>query len=198
MNMKQPKLAIVTGSTRPGRNAEAVAHWVAGVANLRGDAKFELIDIADYKLPLLDEPLSAMASARMGVDYAHQHTKTWSETISRFDGYVLVTPEYNFGVPAALKNALDYLHPEWNNKAAGFVGYGTNGGARATAQLRQIMAELQVATVVPEVGLSLLDDFEHYSVFKPSKAHLPRLELMLDQLIAWSTALKPLREAHHD
>ena len=196
--MNIPNLAIITGSTRPGRNAEAVAHWVAGIARQRSDANFELIDIADYNLPLLDEPLSAVASARMGADYTHQHTRVWSDTITRFDGYVLVTPEYNFGVPAALKNALDYLHPEWNNKAAGFVGYGTNGGARATAQLRQIMAELQVATVVPEVGLSLLDDFEHYTVFKPSDAHLPRLQSMLHQLVAWSAALKPLRDMSHD
>lgn len=196
--MNIPNLAIVTGSTRPGRNAEAVARWVAGIAGQRSDAKFELIDIADYNLPLLDEPLSAVAAARMGADYTHQHTKIWSETISRFDGFMLVTPEYNFGAPAALKNALDYLHPEWNNNAAGFVGYGTNGGARATAQLRQVMGELQVATIVPEVGLSLLDDFENYTVFKPSDAHPPRLRSMLDQLIAWSAALTPLREVRHD
>ncbi|WP_068082667.1 NADPH-dependent FMN reductase [Polycladidibacter stylochi] len=196
--MKHPKLAIVTGSTRPGRNAEAVAQWVAGIAKLRRDAQFELIDIADYNLPLLDEPLSALASARMGTGYTKQHTKAWSQTIARFDGYVLVTPEYNFGVPAALKNALDFLHPEWNNKAAGFVGYGTNGGARATAQLRQIMAELQVATTVPEVGLSLLEDFENYTIFKPSDAHLPRLEAMLNQLITWSRAFMHLREVRHD
>ncbi|MBL4857652.1 MAG: NAD(P)H-dependent oxidoreductase, partial [Erythrobacter sp.] len=125
MNQAHPAIGIIVGSTRPGRNALEVAQWATGVAAARTDATFEMIDIADFDLPLLDEPFSALASARMGMEYTQPHTKRWSETISLFDGYVLIAPEYNFGIPAALKNALDYLHPEWNDKAAGFISYGS-------------------------------------------------------------------------
>ena len=195
--MPNPNIAIITGSTRPGRNVEAVAHWVTNIAQTRSDARFTLIDIADFALPLLDEPLSAVASARMGRDYVQQHSKAWSKTVSGFDGFVFVTPEYNFGIPAALKNALDYLHPEWNNKAAGFVSYGTNGGVRATAQLRQVLAELQIATVTPEVNLSLFTDFTNYTDFTPAESHEMPLSMMLDQLILWTNALIPARKAVH-
>jgi NAD(P)H-dependent FMN reductase len=189
-----PNLAIIMGSTRPGLNAEAVAHWVAEIAEDQKDARFELIDIAEFNLPLLDEPFSAIASTRMGIEYANPHTRAWSETISSFDGYIFVTPEYNFGIPAALKNALDYLHPEWNNKAAGFVSYGMNGGARATAQLRQVLAELQVASVTPEVSLSLYSDFEGFTSFKPANTHLAQVHAMLNQLVSWARALMSVRD----
>lgn len=195
MSQPRPKIGIIIGSTRPGRNAEAVGQWTAEIAASREDAVFELIDIADHGLPLLDEPLSALASARMGQTYNQSHTKIWSEVISQLDGFVFVTPEYNFGVPASLKNALDYLHPEWNDKAAGFVSYGSNGGVRSTAQLRQVLAELKVATVVPEVNLSLYTDFEKYTVFKPAEIHMQSVHAMLDQLVAWSVALMPVRGA---
>lgn len=197
MHQKHPTIGIIIGSTRPGRNAQAVAQWATEIATSRSDAAFELIDIADYDLPLLDEQLSALASARMGLDYVQPHTRTWSETISRFDGYVLIAPEYNFGIPAALKNALDYLHPEWNDKAAGFISYGSNGGVRSTAQLRLVMAELKVATVVPEVNLSLYTDFENYTEFTPAKIHTQQVHAMLDQLVAWSSALMPVRGSAH-
>lgn len=192
-----PNIGIITGSTRPGRNAKAVERWAAEVAAPRTDAQFTLIDIADFDLPLLNEPLSALASARMGLDYAQPRTKVWSETISRLDGFVLVTPEYNFGMPATLKNAIDYLNPEWNDKAAGFISYGSNGGVRSTAQLRQVMAELSVATVAPEVNMSLYTDFENYSAFTPAEIHTQQVHAMLDQLVAWSSALMPLRADQH-
>lgn len=193
MHDRHPAIGIITGSTRPGRNAQAVARWAAGIAATRDDAVFEPIDIADLGLPLLDEPLSALASARMGLDYEQPHTRRWSETVSRLDGYVLITPEYNFGIPAALKNALDYLHREWNDKAAGFISYGSNGGARSTAQLRLDLAELKVATVVPEVNLSLQTDFENYTVFNPAEIHTRQVHAMLDQLLMWSAALMAVR-----
>lgn len=195
--MQNPNIAIITGSTRPGRNVEAVAIWVTNIAQKRSDARFELIDIADYNLPLLDEPLSAVASERMGRAYVQPHSNAWSKTISQFDGFIFVTPEYNFGIPAALKNALDYLHPEWNNKAAGFVSYGTNGGVRATAQLRQVLAELQIATVTPEVNLSLYTDFTNYTEFTPAESHEVPMIIMLDQLISWTNALMPIRKSDH-
>jgi len=144
------KIAIVTGSTRPGRNNEAVANWVYRIAKERTDAEFELVDIASYNLPLFDEPMSPMFG-----QYSHEHTKAWSDKIASFDAFVFVTPEYNHSTSGALKNAIDYLYREWNNKAAGFVSYGGAGGARAVEHLRLIMAELMVATVRAQVLLPL-------------------------------------------
>src|SRR5512134_1346895 len=155
------KIAVITGSTRPGRNNEAVARWVYELARKRSDAEFELVDIKDYHLPLLDEP----APASLG-QYSRPHTKAWAAKIASFDAYVFVTPEYNHGIPGALKNAIDYLFREWNNKAAGFVGYGGAGGIRAVEQLRLVMAELLVADVRTQVALSLRTDFENYATFK--------------------------------
>src|SRR5437867_11168109 len=126
--------------------------------------------------------------------YAHQHTKTWSAKIASFDGYVFVTPEYNHGISGALKNAIDFLYHEWVNKAAGFVGYGGAGGARAVEQLRLVMAEVQIATVRNQVLLSMFTDFEDFSVFKPAPQHEKSVNAMLDQVIAWGGALKAMRE----
>ena len=117
----------------------------------------------------------------------------WAAKIDSFDGYVFVTPEYNHGICGSLKNAIDFLFREWNNKAAGFVGYGSVGGARAVEHLRLVMAEVQVATVRNQVALSLFTDFENYTTFKPAAHHEKSLSQMLDQVIAWSGALKNLR-----
>jgi NAD(P)H-dependent FMN reductase len=138
------QIAVVLGSTRPGRNGEAVARWAYDLAGKRDDAEFELLDIAAFDLPMLDEPVPPSMA-----QYGHEHTKRWAAKVAEFDGYIFVTPEYNHSTPAALKNALDYLYAEWNNKAAGFVSYGSAGGIRAVEQLRLTMAELQVATVRP-------------------------------------------------
>lgn len=186
------KIAIVLGSTRPGRVGEAVANWVYAFAAKRTDAQFELVDIATYNLPLLDEPVPPSMGR-----YSKEHTHRWAAKIAEFDGYVFVTPEYNHGPSGALKNALDYLYAEWNNKAAGFVGYGSAGGARAVEQLRLVMAELQVATVRSQVALSLFTDFENFSVFKPSAHHEQPLATMLDQLVAWSQAMTSVRGHDH-
>ena len=183
------KVAIVVGSTRPGRKAEAVARWVHGIATKRSDAEFEVVDIKDFDLPLLDE---AMPPA-MG-QYDQPHTKAWAAKVAAFDGYVFVTPEYNHGPSGALKNAIDYLYREWNNKAAGFVGYGSAGGVRAVEQLRLVMGELQVADVRAQVALSLFTDFENFTTFKPAPMHEKSVNTMLDQVIAWGGALKTLRK----
>lgn len=189
------KIAIIIGSTRPGRNSEAVARWVYDISKTRSDAEFDLVDVADFNLPLIDEPYSSFATALLKLEYAKEHTKVWSAKIQEFDGYVFITPEYNHGIPAALKNAVDYLYGEWHNKAAGFVGFGGSGATRSIEQLRLVLSELQVATVRNEVNLSLLTDFENYRVFKPAPFHEQRVNAMLDQLIAWSGALKALRPA---
>lgn len=184
------KIAIITGSTRPGRLNEQVAKWVYEHASARNDAEFELVDIADYNLPLLDEPMSPA----MG-KYTQDHTKMWSSKIAPFDAFIFVTPEYNHSTSAALKNSIDFLYKEWNNKAAGFVAYGSAGGARAVENLRLVMGELMVADVRTQVLLSLHTDFEGYKTFKPAAMHEKTLSTLFDQVISWGTALKSVRSA---
>lgn len=183
-------IGIVVGSTRPGRKGEAVARWVLDIARRRQDPEvsYELVDLADHPLPLLDEPLPPARG-----QYEKEHTKAWSRVIDRLDGFVFVTPEYNRSTSGALKNAIDFLYREWNDKAAGFVGYGSNGGTRAVEHLRLIMGELQVADVRAQVALTLGADFEGYTTFKPSAGREKAVETMLDQVVAWSGALLPLR-----
>jgi NAD(P)H-dependent FMN reductase len=182
-------VAIILGSTRPGRNGEAVANWVYEIARKRTDARFELVDLKNFNLPLLDEPVPPSQGK-----YTQAHTKAWAAAIDSFDAFVFVTGEYNHGVPGALKNAIDFLYREWNNKAAGFVSYGSAGGARAVEQLRQIMGEIHVADVRAQVMLSLLTDFENYRVFKPSSSREAQLSVVLDQVVSWGTALKTVRD----
>ncbi|MFG1818340.1 NADPH-dependent FMN reductase [Kribbella sp. NPDC049174] len=183
-----PKIAIILGSTRPGRNGEAVAKWALDLAKQRGDAEFDLIDIADYKLPHLDEAIPPS----MG-QYTQPHTLAWARTIDSFDGFVFVTPEYNHSTSGALKNAIDFLFKEWNDKAAGFVSYGAVGGARAVEHLRLVMGELKVADVRNQVTLSLATDFKNYSEFAPAEYQEPALHAMLDQVVSWSNALAGVR-----
>ena len=139
------KVAIILGSTRPGRNGEAVSQWIYDLAKNREDADFELIDIEDYNLPLLDEPIPPL----MG-QYTKDHTKRWAAKINSFDAFVFVTAEYNHGIPGALKNAIDFLFKEWNNKVAGFVSYGSAGGVERLSncvwlwqRLRLLLFELK-------------------------------------------------------
>lgn len=183
------KIAIILGSTRPGRNGEAVAHWVLELARKRNDANYELIDLAEVDLPFLDEPIPPSQGK-----YAMAHTKKWASRIEQFDAFVFVLPEYNHGVPSALKNAIDYLYKEWNNKVAGFVGYGSLGGARSVEQLRLVMAELQVATVRGQVALLLATDFKEMKEFSPDPRHAKDLATMLDQLNSWGSALRNVRK----
>jgi NAD(P)H-dependent FMN reductase len=182
------RIAIILGSTRPNRNGAQVADWVSSVAATRTDADFELIDLRDHQLPHLDEPLSPLLGR-----YQNAHTQAWARTIARFDGFVFVTAEYNHGLPGSLKDAIDYLGAEWANKAAGIVSYGVAGGTGAAFQLRQICGQLGIADVSQQLPLNLRFEFENYSVFKSTAAHAVGLNTLLDQLIAWSTALAPLR-----
>ncbi|UOQ94795.1 NAD(P)H-dependent oxidoreductase [Halobacillus shinanisalinarum] len=181
-------IAIIIGSTRPGRNGEAVAHWVYEIANQRSDAEFEIVDIADYDLPLLDEPKGAASG-----EYTKPHTKAWSKKIDTFDGFIFITPEYNHATSPALKNAIDFLYKEWNNKSAGFVGYGAAGATTAVENLRMIMAELEVADVRAQVRLSLFTDFDNFSELKPAAFQEESANAMIDQVIAWGDALSVVR-----
>lgn len=182
------RIAIIVGTTRPGRKAEDVARWVLEHAKKRNDAEYELVDIKSFNLPLLDEPVPPS----MG-QYSQPHTKAWAAKIASFDGFVFVTPEYNHATSGSLKNAIDFLYAEWNNKAAGFVGYGSAGGVRAVENLRLVMGELQIADVRAQVMLSLFTDFENFTKFKPASSCDTSLNTMLDQLVAWSGALKTVR-----
>ncbi|MEJ0012576.1 MAG: NAD(P)H-dependent oxidoreductase [Bauldia sp.] len=185
------KIGIFSGTTRPNTRGETVAKWALDIAKARpaADVSFEYVDIADYNLPNLDEPLPPSM-----LKYEHEHTKKWSAKVASLDGYVFLTPEYNHSFSGSLKNAIDFVYHEWTNKAAGFISYGTTGGVRAVEHLRGVMAELQIADVRAHVSLSLYTDFENFSAFKPAESHKAQVNLMLDQLTSWATALKGVRE----
>jgi NAD(P)H-dependent FMN reductase len=191
------RIAIIVGSTRPRRRAGLVAGWVAEAAGRLqpggGDTIFEVVDLAGFALPLLDEP----APAAIG-EYANAHTREWARTIAGYDGFVFVTPEYNHSVPAALKNAIDYLFAEWNDKAAGFVSYGLHGGTRAVEHLRLALAEVKIACVRTQVALSLFADFDITDMTQPGTLapgphQEPTVARMLGEVVAWAQALAPLR-----
>src|ERR1700745_3879064 len=179
------KIGIIVGSTRPGRKAAAVAKWVLDILKNRKDAEFEIVDIEDYRLPLLDEPVPPTMH-----QYSKPHTKTWSEKIASLDAYIFVTPEYNHATSAALKNAIDFLFREWNNKAAGFVGYGGGGGVPAGGDLGGVMGEIKVADVRAQVALSMWTDFENFTTFKPHEQHDRAVHAMADEVVAWGGGLK--------
>jgi len=182
------RIGIILGSTRTGRKSEDVGNWVLAAAAQRDDAEFEIVDLRDYPLPFFDEEISpAWAPSQ------NEQVQAWSEKIASLDGFVFVTPEYNHSTSAVLKNAIDYIYTEWNNKAAAFVAYGGAGGARAVEHLRLIAAELEIATVRHQVGLSLLTDFVNYTELTPSDYQVANLGKALDGVVAWSKALEPLR-----
>ncbi|NUR57196.1 MAG: NAD(P)H-dependent oxidoreductase [Catenulispora sp.] len=190
------RIAIITGSTRPRRRAALVAAWVCEVAERHAGARgvtFETVDLADFDLPVLDEPIPAAIG-----EYANEHTRRWASVIDGFDGFIFVTPEYNHSYPAALKNAIDYLFAEWGDKAAGFVSYGLQGGVRAVEHLRAAASEVKLADVRTCVALSLFGDFTISDMtqpgeFTPGDHQEPTLIRMIDEVIAWSAALAPLR-----
>lgn len=180
--MTNLNIGIILGSTREGRVSPQVGTWVKELAEKRGDANYTIIDIADYKLPFLGEP----GGDTSGV-------AAWSEAVAKQDGFIFIVQEYNHSITGALKNALDFLREEWNNKAAGIVSYGSVGGARAAEHLRGILGELLVADVRVHPALSLFTDFENGTDFKPKDVQADSVNQMLDQLIPWATALKTIR-----
>jgi NAD(P)H-dependent FMN reductase len=198
------KIAVITGSTRPERRTAVAAAWT--LAKVRehpavtaGEAEVDPVDLADVGLPLLDEPVPAA----FGV-YEHEHTRRWSRIVSAYDAFIFVTPEYNHSMPAALKNALDYLYAEWFHKAAAFVSHGVNGGVRSVEHLRHVMAELRLTTVSPQVALSAFTDFRLDNPTQPGEIapadhHEVLLREMVDELVPLARALQErrTREAAH-
>ena len=162
--------------------------WIGSGRPERTGVRYEIVDLADYPLPHLDEPMPPSFG-----QYQHDHTKAWATTIDGFDGFIFVTPEYNHSTSGVLKNAIDYLYAEWNNKAAAFVAYGSLGGARAIEHLRGVCGELQIATVRQQLSFSLFTDFENFAAFTPAPLHNDAAATLFDQLESWAGALKPLR-----
>lgn len=189
------RIAIIVGSTRPGRRGGKVAAWVRETAERhRPEVAFDLLDLHDHDLPHLDEAAPPIFGA-----YERGHTRRWAEAIGSCDGFVFVAPEYNHSFPGVLKTAIDFLFAEWNDKAAGFVTYGVQGGGiRAAEHLRQVLAEVKVATVRTQVALSLHHDFAltdplEPGVLTPAPHQEPSLTAMVDEVVAWAEALRTLR-----
>jgi NAD(P)H-dependent FMN reductase len=188
----KPKIAIIIGTTRAARFGHKPAQWVHDIAAARNDIDVELVDLRDFPLPFFDEVASnAWAPSQNAV------AQRWQKKVAEFDGYIFVTAEYNHSMPAVLKNALDYASPEWNKKAAAFVGYGAVGGSRAVEHLRGIAAELQLATVKAGVYIQGADFMAVWREGKELK-DITYLEAgvkdMVDQLVWWTKALKVARE----
>jgi NAD(P)H-dependent FMN reductase len=184
------RIALILGSTRPGRRGDQIAAWALEAARAHGGADYELIDLADHDLGNLDEPGNPNLQ-----QYRHDHTRAWGALVDSFDGYVFLVPEYNHSYPGALKNALDHVYREWNDKAAGIISYGGwVAGARAAEALRLVLAELQVATVRAQPTISTRPSFAT-GAFVPQEGLDSAVGGMLDQLIAWSGALREVRRA---
>ncbi|MBJ9987599.1 MULTISPECIES: NADPH-dependent FMN reductase [Paenibacillus] len=182
VTMSKLNIGIILGSTRQGRVSPQVGQWIKEIADQRGDANYEIVDISDYNLPFLGT-----------TDGSEPGIAAWNQKLGELDGFVFIVQEYNHSITGALKNAIDFARDAWNNKAAGIVSYGSTGGARAAEHLRGILGELLVADVRVHPTLSLFTDFENGSVFKPQALHLDNVNAMLDQVVAWSGALKTLR-----
>jgi len=181
-NNETLRIGIILGSTRQGRVSPQVGKWVKELADQRGDAHYEIVDIADFNLPFF----GTTEGTEPGI-------AAWNEKLASLDGFVFIVQEYNHSITGALKNALDWAREAWNNKAAGIVSYGSTGGARAAEHLRGICGELKIADVRTHPTLSLFTDFENGTVFKPQAFHVEQVNAMLDELLLWSRALKTVR-----
>jgi NAD(P)H-dependent FMN reductase len=187
-----PNLTIIIGSTRPGRAGAAIAQWFAARAKDHGGFDVSVVDLAEVDLPLLDEPNHPRLR-----QYTQQHTKDWSAIIDAADAFVFVTPEYNYGYPAALKNAIDYLHHEWLHKPVGFVSYGgVAAGTRAVQQLKQVVTTLRMLPVFDSVNIPFHTQFlDSDGALQPNEVMDKAADTMLDELVRTEAALRPLRPA---
>jgi NAD(P)H-dependent FMN reductase len=187
-----PNLTIIVGSTRPGRAGAPIAQWFAARAKDHGGFDVNVVDLAEIGLPLLDEPNHPRLRT-----YTQQHTKDWSAIVDAADAFVFVTPEYNYGYPASLKNAIDYLHHEWQHKPVGFVSYGgVAAGTRAVQQLKQVVTTLKMLPVFESVNIPFHTQFlDSDSTFHANDVLDQAADAMLDELLRTEAALRPLRPA---
>jgi NAD(P)H-dependent FMN reductase len=186
----KPVLQVIIGSTRPGRVGSAVADWIIERARARGDFEVEVADLAVLNLPIFDEPNHPRLRR-----YVNQHTRDWSEMVERSDAFIFVIPEYNYGFNAATKNAIDYLHQEWQNKPAGIVSYGgVAAGTRAAQMLKQVMSALKIVPVTDSVNIPFVGEkLDEDGRLKPNEIMEGAAAAMLDELARWTQALRPLR-----
>jgi NAD(P)H-dependent FMN reductase len=186
-----PRLMIVVGSTRPVRVGRPVADWIAEAAREHGRFEVDLADLKEIDLPLLDEPKHPRLR-----EYEHEHTKRWSARVEAADAFVFVTPEYNFSMPAPLKNALDFVSQEWAYRPAGMCSYGgVSAGLRASAQAKQVLQALSVPVVNPSISIPFVRQFlsEDETRIEPNDVMRDAVPAMLDELARWEQALRPLR-----
>jgi NAD(P)H-dependent FMN reductase len=186
-----PHLAVITASTRPSRKGPSVAAWFAEQARRHGGFEIEPVDLAEVGLPLLDEP----KHPRLG-EYDHAHTRAWSAIVGRADAFVVVTPEYDHGPPAALVNALQFLVQEWGYKPMGFVSYGgVSAGTRAVNTLKQTVTALKMMPIPEAVSIPFFSQHldQETGTFLPPEVQEDAAKLMLDELLRWAEALRPLR-----
>ena len=188
--MSAPLIQIVLGSTREGRVGEKVASWFAGIAAERTDIRVELVDLRDYPLPFFDSPMSP----KRGLS-DDPRIQAWADKISQADGFVVVTPEYNYGYPAVLKNALDHLYYQWNDKAVSFVGYGgVSGGMRAVLQLRQVVVELGMVQTHTQVTIPMAPRILNDDAATLDKQFDVTAAAVLDEIADWATLLRTKRD----
>jgi NAD(P)H-dependent FMN reductase len=188
----QPTLQVIVASTRPGRSGRLVAEWVVAQAQADGTFSVELVDLADFDLPLLDEPRHPRLR-----QYEHAHTQRWSETIERADAFVVVTPEYDYATPAALMNALQYLLHEWAYKPVAFVSYGgISGGLRGVQMTKQVVTALRMMPIPEGVVMPFFSQHidSATQLFNPGEVPRQAAQRMLEELRRWAMALAPLRE----
>ncbi len=184
-----PKLAIIISSTREGRQGPLVADWFAERARQHGKFEVSVVDLKEVNLPLLDEPNHPMKR-----QYTHEHTKAWSRIVAAADAFALVVPEYNYGMPPALLNAIDYLFYEWNYKAAAFVSYGgVSGGTRSVQMSKQVLTSLKVVPLPEAVSIPFFAKLIKDGKFDPGDTQDKPLTHMLDELLRWTNALAVLR-----
>jgi NAD(P)H-dependent FMN reductase len=187
-------ISVIVGSTRQGRFSEKPAQWILQRLESRGGIETRLLDLREFPLPFFDQPVPPAMPGRP--PYENEMVKRWTAEIARSDGFIFVTPEYNFGPPAVLKNALDWVYPEWNRKAVAFVSYGSALGARSVQQLRETAIELQLAPVRSSVHIPVATLWAHFQG-GDVEAGLAELEVpakgMIDDLLWWSAALKAAR-----
>jgi NAD(P)H-dependent FMN reductase len=187
------KLQIIIASTRPGRVGPKVADWVATAARTHaGFEEIDLVDLAELDLPMMNEPRHPRLR-----DYVHQHTKDWSARVDAADAFVFVTPEYNYGYTAPLKNAIDYLHQEWAYKPVGLVSYGgVAAGTRAAQMLKQVVTTLRMTPVFEAVSIPFVHGMiNEDDQLEPNDVLVAAAKAMLDELRRVSDALRPLRQA---
>jgi NAD(P)H-dependent FMN reductase len=184
-----PHLGVIVASVREGRVGLPIAEWFLETARAHGRFEPQLIDLKDAHLPLLEEPKHPRLQ-----QYHHAETKAWSALISGFDAFVLVTPEYNYGTPPALLNALDHLYVEWNFKTASFVSYGgISAGIRSVQMTKLVLSALKMVPIVEAVNIPFVSQFLEDGMFNATDAHQKAATAMLDEQLRWTSALMPLR-----